>query len=239
MTIIKRAIFVIVAAAAAAFALLMLAGASSNNMFSSQAFVSSFTERSANNAPPEPALAGTYMIDPAHTTIGFSVRHLGINDVPGRFNEFSGTIEYNPENITASSVTFTAKAASIDTGIKQRDNHLRSADFFDVARFPDITFKSARIEKKGNNELIAHGDFTLHGVTKQIAIPFKLYGTIKDQRGNTRFGVEARLTINRQDYGVSYGGALDTGALVVGNDVNIVLLVEAVKQQPKPNAGEK
>jgi polyisoprenoid-binding protein YceI len=235
---IKRAVFVL-SSAAAVFALVVLAGATNNYMFNSQAFVSEFAARSANNAPPEPAAAGTYRIDPAHTTIGFSVRHLAINDVPGRFNEFSGSIQYNPENLPASSVTFTAKAASIDTGIKQRDDHLRSADFFDVTRYPEITFNSTRIEKKGKDELIAHGDFTMHGVTKQIAIPFKLYGTIKDQRGSTRFGVEARLKINRQDYGVAYSRTLDTGALVVGNDVNIVLLVEAVKQEPKPEPSSK
>ncbi|HEX8185308.1 MAG TPA: YceI family protein, partial [Blastocatellia bacterium] len=145
-------------------------------------------------------------------------------------------IQYDPENITSSSVTFNAKAASIDTGVEQRDKHLRSADFFDASRFPDITFKSTRVEKRGKDEFVAYGDFTLRGVTKQVAIPFKLYGTIKDPWGKQRLGVEAGLTINRQDYGVSWSQSLDNGALVVGNDVKITLLVEAVQQEPKPEA---
>jgi polyisoprenoid-binding protein YceI len=206
------------------------------SLFSSKAFASEFAARSVDNKPPETAAAGTYAIDPVHTTIGFSVRHLVINNVPGRFREFSGAIQYDPANITTSSVAFTAKSASIDTGVEPRDKHLRSADFFDAVKYPDITFKSTRIEKKGTGEFVAHGDFTLRGVTKQVAIPFKLYGTIKDPWGKLRLGVEAGLTINRQDYGVSWSQTLDNGGLSVGNDVKITLLVEAVKQEAKPEA---
>jgi polyisoprenoid-binding protein YceI len=202
-----------------------------------ETFYSAFTARSASNQAPETAGAGSYAIDPAHTTIAFSVRHLGINEVPGRFREFSGAIQYDPSDVTRSSVTFTAKTASVDTGIEQRDNHLRTADFLDAARYPEITFKSTRIEKMGSGGIVAHGDFTLHGTTKQIAIPFKLYGTITDPWGKTRLGVEAGVTINRQDYGVAFNQKIKSGELVVGNDVKITLLLEAVKQDPKPAAG--
>lgn len=200
----------------------------------SDAFAAGFAARSADNRPPETTAAGTYAIDPVHTTIGFAARHLVINDVPGRFREFSGTIQYDPDDLAKSSVTFSAKAASLDTGVEQRDNHLRSADFFDVANHPQITFKSIRIEKKGQNDYIANGDFTLRGVTKQLALPFKLYGTIKDPWGKTRLGVEAATVINRQDYGVKWNQILEGGNLAVGNDVKIRLLVEAVKQEPAP-----
>ncbi len=206
--------------------------ASQIGLINSEAFASEF----ADNKTLETASAGTYAIDPAHTTIGFSVRHLVINNVPGRFREFTGAIQYDPENLTNSSVTFTAKSNSIDTGIEPRDKHLRSADFFDVERYPEITFKSTRIEKKGKDDFIAHGDFTLHGVTKTVALPFKLYGAIKDPWGKMRIGVEAGLTINRQDYGVAWSQKLDNGGLVVANDVKIALFVEAVKQEPKPEA---
>jgi polyisoprenoid-binding protein YceI len=218
-------------AAVIAFAQLSFGGGASP--LSPEAFASAFAARSAANAPPQAAAAGAYAIDPAHSSVGFSVRHLGINDVPGRFREFSGSIQYDPANVTNSSVTFAAKAASIDTAVERRDAHLRSADFFDVANHPEITFKSTRIEKKGSQEFVAHGDFTMRGVTKQIAIPFKLHGTITDQRGKMRLGVEAGLTINRQDYGVSWSQKLDSGGLVVANDVKVTLLLESVKQEPK------
>jgi polyisoprenoid-binding protein YceI len=233
---IKRTIFFVSAALLLAFAQLSIAGGGHISLISSEAFANEFAARSADNKPPAAADAGTYEIDPAHTTIGFSVRHLAINNVPGRFREFNGTIQYDQQNVTKSSVAFTAKAASIDTGVEQRDTHLRSADFFDVAHHPEITFKSTRVEKKGENDFIAYGDFTLRGVTKQVALPFKLYGAIKDPWGKMRVGVEAGLTINRQDYGVSWSQQLDNGGLVVGNDVKVSLFVEAVKQEVKPEA---
>jgi polyisoprenoid-binding protein YceI len=174
--------------------------------------------------------ADTYAIDAAHSTIGFSVRHLVINNIPGRFKEYTGTINYDTADITKSSVQFTAKVASIDTGIQQRDDHLRTADFFEVAKHPEMTFKSSRIEKKGKDSFIAHGTFTLKGISKEIAIPFKVYGPITDPYKKTRMGVEANLVINRQDYGVTYSRTLEGGGLVISNDVNIHLNLEAVKQ---------
>ena len=117
--------------------------------------------------------------------------------MPGRFKEFSGTIQYDSDKIANSSVTFTAKAASIDTGVEPRDNHLRSADFFNVAQYPEITFKSTKIEKKNQNDFVAYGDFTLHGVTKQIAIPFTLYGLVKDPWGKTFEFTAGEIRITR------------------------------------------
>jgi polyisoprenoid-binding protein YceI len=184
-------------------------------------------------ATAEPAIstaADTYGVDPAHSTVGFSVRHLVINNIPGRFKEYSGTISYDAAEISKSSVQFSAKVESIDTGIAPRDNHLRTADFFEVAKYPEMTFKSAKIEKKGKDSYVAHGTFTLKGVSKEIAIPFKLYGPITDPMKKVRLGIEANLVINRQDYGITYGRTLEGGGLVISNDVNIHLNLEAVKQ---------
>jgi polyisoprenoid-binding protein YceI len=171
----------------------------------------------------------TYIIDNAHSLIGFSVRHLTISEVHGRFNDFTGTIHYNEKDVTKSSVEFTSKAASINTDIKSRDEHLRGTDFFDVEKYPELTFKSTRIESHGQQYLMV-GQFTMHGVTKEISFPFQLTNQIKDQRGKTRFGVQAQLTINRQDYGISWSKTLDNGGLAVSNEVKIELNFEAIKQ---------
>jgi polyisoprenoid-binding protein YceI len=174
--------------------------------------------------------ADRYQIDPAHTQIGFSVRHLVISNVQGKFNEFSGTILYDGQDTTKSSVSVTIKAASIDTGVEQRDSHLRSADFFDAAKYPEVTFQSTRIEKRGEG-YVALGTLTMHGVAKEVALPFAIAGPIKDPLGKQRMGVEASLTINRQDWGIAYSQTLDNGGLLVGNDVKIELNVEAVQTE--------
>ena len=182
-----------------------------------------------------PVPGGDYRIDPAHSTIGFAIRHYEINWVSGRFKDFSGTIRYDDKDVTKSSVEFTAKVESIDTGIENRDKHLRTADFFDVAKYPEMSFKSTRVERRGNGYVL-HGDFTLHGVTKQVAIPFTVTGAIKDPRGNTRFGVEAQTTIDRRDYGITWGKPLEGGGLDLGHEVTVNLSLEAVKAAPKPAA---
>jgi polyisoprenoid-binding protein YceI len=192
--------------------------------------ISAAPDSLSSETTPATTAADTYAIDPAHSSIGFSVRHLIINNIPGRFKEYNGTISYEAADITKSSVQFTAKVASIDTEVQQRDDHLRSADFFEVAKYPEMTFKSTRIEKKGKDSFVAHGAFTLKGVSKEIAIPFKVFGPINAPGGKVRIGVEAALTINRQDYGVTYSRTLEGGGLVISNDVNIQLNLEAVKQ---------
>ncbi|MEO8436415.1 MAG: YceI family protein [Pyrinomonadaceae bacterium] len=179
---------------------------------------------------------GEYKMDTAHSTIGFSIRHNEINWVSGRFKDFAGMIRHDDKDVTKSSVEFTAKVESIDTGVTARDNHLRTADFFEVAKFPEMTFKSTRIERKGKDRYVLHGDLTLKGVTKPVAIPFTIVGAIKDGRGNTRFGVEGNTTIDRRDYGITWGHALAAGGFDVGNDVTISLHLEVMKPAPKPAA---
>lgn len=181
-----------------------------------------------------PIPGGEYKIDPAHSIVGFAIRHLEINWVEGRFKDFVGTIRYDDSDITKSSVEFTAKIASIDTGVEARDKHLRTADFFDAEKYPEMSFKSTRVERKGKDRYVLHGDFTLKGVTKPVALSFNVTGAIKDQRGNMRFGVSAQTKINRRDYGITWGKALEGGGLDVGNEVTIDLQLEAMKSAPKP-----
>jgi polyisoprenoid-binding protein YceI len=173
--------------------------------------------------------ADTYSIDPGHTSVGFSVQHLVINRVNGNFLEFSGTIVYDDKDPSKSSVNVHIKTDSVDTRNPNRDKDLRSERFFDAAKFPEITFSSTSIEKTDDG-YIAHGPLTIHGVSKDVALPFKIAGTIKDPSGKTRLGAQAGLTIIRQDFGLTYSKTLDGGGLVVGNEVKIDLAVEAVKQ---------
>lgn len=188
----------------------------------------------ASKATYATVASGAYQIDPAHSTVGFAIRHLEINWVTGRFKDYKGTINYDATDITKSSVEFTAKVESIDTGVAPRDAHLRNADFFEVAKFPEMTFKSTRVERKGKDGYVLHGDFTLKGVTKAISFPFTMTGAIKDARGNVRFGIEAQTKINRRDYGINYGGPMPTGGLDIGNEVTINLHLEALQPAPKP-----
>ncbi len=175
--------------------------------------------------------AEKYEIDVTHSVVGFTVRHLVVAKVSGKFKEVAGTILYDEQDITKSSVNVTIKTASIDTDNERRDTHLRSADFFDVANHPDITFVSKKIEKKGDG-YVAVGDLTIRSVTKEVSLPFKVLGKIKDWEGNWRIGIEANLAINRFDYGVKWDNKFDGTNLVVGENVEIQLAVEAaaVKQ---------
>jgi polyisoprenoid-binding protein YceI len=174
---------------------------------------------------------GAYQIDPAHSLIGFAVRHLEINWVEGRFKDFKGTINFDAKDVTKSSVEFTAQVASIDTEVEARDKHLRSADFFEVEKYPEMTFRSTRVERKGK-AYVLHGDLTLKGVTKPVAIPFTMTGAVKDPWGNTRFGIDAKTKINRRDFRINYGNAF-VGGLDVGNEVEISLRLEVVQPAPK------
>lgn len=180
-----------------------------------------------------PVTGGDYNIDPAHSVIGFSIRHLEIAWVEGRFKDFKGTIHFDDKDVTKSSVEFSAKVESIDTGVEARNKHLRTADFFDVEKFPEMSFKSTRVERQSKDKYVLHGDFTLKGVTKQVSLPFTFTGAVKDPWGNTRFGVQAQTKINRRDYGITWGKALENGGLDVGNEVTIELQLEAVKPAPK------
>ncbi|HYV83709.1 MAG TPA: YceI family protein [Pyrinomonadaceae bacterium] len=146
-----------------------------------------------------------YPIDNNHSTVGFSVPILGgLSQVKGKFTDFAITINNDEKDITKSSVSVVIKATSVDTGIEGRDRHLRNADFFDVEKFPEITFKSERIEKKGK-QFIAHGPLTMHGVTKPIALPFSVTGTFKNPTTNKlSVGYSAKMVLNRRDFGINY-----------------------------------
>jgi len=171
--------------------------------------------------------AEKYQIDRTHSSITFSVKHLVITNVKGAFNDFSGSISYDADDITKSTVNVTIKVESIDTNDESRDDHLRNPDFFDVEKYPEITFVSDKIEKNDDG-LIVHGKLTMHGITKEIAIPFTIAGPITGPRGNTRMGVEASLKIDRKDFGITWNKVLDTGGLTVGNEVKIELNIEAI-----------
>lgn len=146
-----------------------------------------------------------YETDAAHSNIGFSIPIAGgLSNVRGKFTDFKVDIVYDDKDISKSSVNAVIKATSVDTGIERRDAHLRTADFFDVEKNPEITFKSSRVEKKGKG-FIAHGTFTMRGVSKEIALPFTINGVTRDEKsGKTTLGVTARTAINRKDYGVSF-----------------------------------
>ena len=146
-----------------------------------------------------------YPIDNGHSTVGFSVPILnGLSKVKGKFTDFSITLNSDEKDITKSSVVVVIKPASIDTGIERRDSHLRSADFFDVEKFPEIRFQSTRIEKRGKS-FVAHGTLTVKGVSNEIALPFSITGSNKDATGTKmNIGYSARMTLNRRDYGISW-----------------------------------
>jgi polyisoprenoid-binding protein YceI len=173
--------------------------------------------------------SGAYNFDKAHSFIGFKVKHNGLIDVPGFFREFIGTVNFDSQDVTRSSVEFTAKVTSVDTGVAPRDAHLRRADFFEVEKYPDLTFKSTKVEKKGNDHILT-GDLTMRGVTKSISFPFQITGWMPpDQRSSGRMGITAQTTLNRRDYGVNYG----TDA-TLSDVVKIDLQIEAVKPRPTP-----
>jgi polyisoprenoid-binding protein YceI len=171
--------------------------------------------------------ADSYKIDPAHTGITFSVRHLGINNVKGRFKDFAGTVTLDGKAIKEANGTI--QVASIDTEVQQRDDHLRSPDFFDAAKHPTISFKTKRVEQSGDQSVLI-ADFTMRGITKEIRLPVKITGPVKDQTGATRIGLQTKAKLNRKDYGIAYSQALETGVAMVGEEVEIEIDAEAIKQ---------
>ena len=172
---------------------------------------------------------GTWQIDPTHTTIGFSVRHAMIAKVRGRFTDFAGSFTLDGENPANSSAQLTVLLTSVDTQNDDRDNHLRSAEFFDVESFPEMTFISTGVEAKGN-DFVVTGQLSVHGVTKSVPVKFELVGISQDPWGNTRIGFEGEAEINRRDFGLEWNVALDTGGVLVSENIKINLDVEAVTQ---------
>ncbi len=175
------------------------------------------------------AAADSYALDKSHSNIGFEISHMVISDVEGEFGDYVIHLELDTESLSASSVHAVIQTASVDTDNADRDEHLRNEDFFNVAKYPTMEFKSTKIMEKGG-DWVAFGDFTMLGVTKQIELDFELSGPIQDPWGNTRVGIEASTTINRQEFGMSWSKVMDTGGLMVGNDVEIEIKFEAIRK---------
>ncbi len=169
----------------------------------------------------------TYQIDKAHSEAVFQVRHL-LTKVRGRFSDFEGEIDYDEENPERSFAYLTIQAASVDTNERDRDTHLRSADFFDVEKFQTLTFKSTRITRKSNDSFDVAGDLIIHGITRPVTLSATFLGKAKDPWGNERIAFEAETTINRKDFGLLWNAALETGGFLVGDEVKISLSVQAL-----------
>jgi len=180
--------------------------------------------------------AETYKVDPLHTSVNFSVRHLGINNVKGKFKEFEGALMLEGDTLKEASGTIQVK--SVDTGVEKRDNHLRTADFFDAAKYPTITFKTKRVEKDGSRQLVLIADFTMRGVTKELRLPAKMSKPTKDPWGGVRVGLEAKTKLNRKDYGINYNELLETGAMAVGEEVELEINTEAVKESASKSSSD-
>lgn len=176
----------------------------------------------------------TWTIDPDHSNIQFSVSHLGLAQVKGTFRTFQGTVTLDEKDISKSSVNITMQAASIDSGVTKRDEHLRSPEFFDVATYPALTFISKKVTPGDKGTLTVTGDLTIRGVTKETVL--QVTGPtqeLKDPWGNIRRGAAATTTINRQDFGLTYNKTLENGVLTIGNTVTINLEVEMIKSKEK------
>ena len=168
----------------------------------------------------------TYAIDVSHSTIGFAVKHLQVGTTRGAFSDYTGSIHYDPENLASFSADVSIKVDSIDTRNEGRDEHLRNPDFFDTATYPNITFTSNRLEKRGEGHVIV-GDLTIRDVTKQLTIPVQISGPVKSPFGSTVMALAAQITINRQDFNVSWSKQLDNGGLVVADLVDLIIEIEA------------
>jgi polyisoprenoid-binding protein YceI len=171
-----------------------------------------------------------WSIDPAHTNVEFGVRHLMISTVKGRFGGVEGTVAVPNGDAVKAQFDVSIDTASIDTGVEQRDDHLRSADFFDVARFPKLTFRSKRVERIGADRLRVTGDLTIRDVTREVALDVAELGSARDPWGGARAGYTASTRINRRDFGLTWNQSLEAGGVLVGEDVSIALEVELLQQ---------
>ena len=185
-------------------------------------------------ALPVFASASVWTIDPDHSNVGFKVRHLMVSNVKGSFDKHTGSVDINDKDITKSKVEVSIDTNSINTNVQKRDQHLRSPDFFDVAKFPTMTFVSKKVAKAGNDKLKVTGDLSLHGVTREVVLDVEpLSKESKDPWGNLRRGTTASTKINRKDFGLVWNKALETGGVAVGEEVLITLEIEMIKAQPK------
>ncbi|NEE02680.1 YceI family protein [Phytoactinopolyspora halotolerans] len=175
-------------------------------------------------------LTGEYTIDPEHSRLGFVARHAMVTKVRGSFNEFEGTVKIDGEDPSKSSATVVIKTASIDTRNEQRDGHLRTNDFLDIEKYPEITFSTTGIREAGDEEFEVTGDLTIKDVTKSVTIPFEFGGAATDPFGNFRVGFEGKLEINRKDFNVTWNAPLETGGVLVGEKVTLEFEVSAIKK---------
>ncbi len=179
-------------------------------------------------ASPPASRAATWQIDRSHSELTFRIRHL-ISRVQGSFNDWSGSIVADPSSLAGGSVQVAITTASINTNHERRDNHLRANDFFDVANHPEITFRSTRVETRGE-ELRVHGNLTMRGVTRPVVLQGRSLGITRDGQGRQRMGFEAETRINRHDFGVSWNNVVEGGGVVLGDEVTISIAVSAVRQ---------
>lgn len=175
------------------------------------------------------SLTGDYTLDPAHSRIGFVARHAMISKVRGAFNEVSGHGHYDADNPANSSLEVVIQAKSIDTRNADRDNHLRSNDFFAMDEHPEIRFVSTSVTPTGGDTFDVTGDLTIKGVTKPVTVPLELTGTVKDPFGHFRLGLEGSTVVNRSDWGINFNAALETGGLLVSEKVTLEFEIEAIK----------
>ena len=172
---------------------------------------------------------GTWTVDPSHSTVGFAVKHMGIASVRGEFNEFAGTLEIG-EDLSTARASGTVKVQSVDTKEAQRDDHLRSPDFFDAVQYPELSFESTHIEALDDSEFAITGRLTIHGITNEIVLHAEVQGTDVDPWGNERVGLEITGQLSRGDYGMKFNQALGSGNVLVADKVKLALDISAVKQ---------
>ena len=172
----------------------------------------------------------TYQIDPSHSTAAFSVKHMIISKVNGAFEKMQGAFQYDPDDISQSSVVARIDTSSINTHQTERDIHLKSSDFFDVEKFPEITFGSTRFEKTGDG-LVISGDLTIHGVTKPIQLDMEMPSVEQnDPLGNLKIGISGKTKIKRKDFGLTWNAALEAGGVLVSDDISIILNVQLTRE---------
>ncbi|MEU6311484.1 YceI family protein [Streptomyces sp. NPDC047014] len=175
-------------------------------------------------------LTGDYVLDPAHTRIGFVARHAMVTKVRGAFHSFEGTAHLDGADPASSTAQVVIKTESIDTGVEQRDQHLRTNDFLDAPAYPDITFRSTSVEPVSETEYRVTGDLTVKDTTRPVSIDFEYTGTAMDPFGNRRVGLEGQVTISRQEFGVTWNAALEGGGVLVGDKVVLEFDISAIKQ---------
>ena len=175
-------------------------------------------------------MTNRYEIDPAHSNLQFSVRHLMMSNVRGTFTGVQGTVRFDPANPSSAAIEASVDVASVNTNDQARDGHLKSGDFFDAEKYPKITFRSTKVDKQGDSGFTVLGDLTLHGVTKPVTLQVEeVSGEAKDPWGKTRFGASAKTKIKRSDFGLTWNAALETGGVMVGDDVKLDFELEFVK----------